>query len=156
MEVALIVLPTTALALWGVFIVINSTLTPEKAAFAAALAVALVAIAGVWRLLVPILLGADRAVIAALRVWWFAVWVGGAYVVFGVLAGLIVSRLTELADGSRAIVGSATMVAFFGLPMLLPLVHLALAVPRRQRSGKHFEPKGPASTNPKLVAQRGR
>ena len=139
LELMLIVLPTTVLALGGVLMVASSTFTTEMAALASALAVALVAIAGVWRLLVPLLLGHDRAAPAAARAWWLAVWVGGAFVLIGLVVALLASRLLEPTDRSRGVVGSATIVAFFGVPMLIPLAHLVLEALRGKRSNNSLE-----------------
>ena len=148
LELVLIVFPTTILALCGACVFLMVGLTSSGVALGLALAVAFFAMAGVWRLLLALLRGPNRSPTWAAPRWWFAVWAGGAFVICGLLLWLLMCWFLEPSDPSVSILGPIGSVAVFGLPMLIPLVHLAVEKDRDARSNKRLQATRPKPSAP--------
>jgi hypothetical protein len=133
LELLLIVLPTSALALWIWIAAIGDFPRPAPIPFILPVSLALVAIAGVWRLLTSLVLGGYKRVALAHRAWWLAMYAGGLFVFSGLLTSLVVRGLLEPANRSQPFLSAAVFVAYLGLPMFVPLTHLLIERFRYER-----------------------
>src|SRR5262245_23133582 len=102
-ELVLIVLPTTLVAIvGGAGGLLSASLSAEGLVFALSMMVAVLAIASMWRLLTPLMLGGYARVQSIARSWWRAMYAGGVFVAIGLLAMLVAQSLIDLSHAARS------------------------------------------------------
>ena len=113
---------------------------PEPIPVLLFVSLALVAIIGVLRLLLALMLGGYERVAAAHRVWWLTMYGGGLLVLSGLLTAMIVWGVVEPSAKARSLAAAIAAISALGAPMLLPFAHLVLERFRYERSNKTMEP----------------
>jgi len=142
-ELLLIVVPTTLLALLGgTGGGLSTSPNAEGLVFVLSMFVALIATASVWRLLTPLMLGGYARVQSVARMWWRVMYAGGAFVATGLLAILVATSFTDPYYVAQSPLGKFTIVALLGAPMLLPLMHLTVERVRNARSNSAMQATG--------------
>ena len=136
----LIVVPTSALALWSWGTAMSDLPRPEPIPVLLFVSLALVAIIAVFRLLLALMIGGYERVAAAHRAWWLAMYGGGVLVLSGLLTAMIVWVVLEPSAKARSLAAAIAVIAALGAPMLLPLAHLVIERFRYERSNKTMEP----------------
>lgn len=135
-EAALVLLPLTLFALWGVPLaafaaavsVLDGGADPALPLFALGSALGLVGLCGAWVLMIAFIRGGPQALVGAPTwAWWLA------------LAGAVVA----IAGGVELALHGGPMLAL-GLFALVPLVHLVF---ERRRSAGHRPQDAPAVRN---------
>jgi hypothetical protein len=114
-ELAILGIPVTALALFGLYALLLSHAHPDAVPTALAFVPAFFALLGFWALSLRFLYGGGKAVRSAPR-----------WILLAVAVGILMI-LSPLALTDHSPLIYPAMVGVFGIPLVLPIVHMAAA-----------------------------